>query len=52
MAVRQSRWAGSRLVGVGLTVAVAIAVGSVLGVAAGASDYREIKAELDHSTPR
>ena len=50
MIKRQGRGAMGRLVGIGL--AAAITVGAVMWVTAGASDYREIKAELRHGTPR
>jgi hypothetical protein len=50
MVGRKRTRSGSQILAV-LTAAV-VALGAVLWVGAGASDYREIKAELDHGTPR
>jgi len=50
MVGRKRTRSGTRSLGV--LTAAAVAIGAVMWVTAGASDYREIKAELDHSTPR
>jgi len=50
MIKRQRTGAMGRWIGIGLTAALAVV--AVMRASAGASDYREIRAELRHGTPR